>query len=90
MVLLRFGICEPITVCNVGYHTAAVKSVAFNSDGSLLASGEREHVRLWDVHKGHQIAAFKHTAIVESIVFNSDGKTLACVDGNCIRLWTRT
>ena len=54
---------------------------------SNLASSARENARLWEVHKGQQIAAFKHRAIVESVAFSPNGKILACVDDTCIRLW---
>lgn len=40
-------------------HSAPVKSIAFNSDGSLLvSSGDDKFVKIWDVEKRKFIQSF--------------------------------
>ena len=70
-------------------HTDVVMSVAFNSDGSLLASGSGEEVKLWNIDDGREVATLSgHFGIVASVAFNSNGTVLASGSGdNTIRLW---
>ncbi len=71
-------------------HTANVRSVSFNPDGTTLASGSDDHtVRLWDVATGTQKAVFtEHTGRVNSVHFSPDGKTLASgSNDNYVYLW---
>lgn len=74
-------------------HTGAVNSVAFNSDGNILASGSDDKtIILWDVAEGRPIGQplTGHKDRVTSVVFNpgDKGKTLASgsYDGTII-LW---
>ena len=79
-------------------HTGGVTSVAFSSDGTMLASGsEDETVKLWAVATHTNIATLRgHTDGVWSVVFSPDGKMLASGSGdpiihfpadNTIKLW---
>jgi centriolar protein POC1 len=48
-------------------HSAPVKSIAFNSDGSLLvSSGDDKYVKIWDVEKRRFIQSFKGDPIGDS------------------------
>ena len=71
-------------------HDSPVNSIAFNPDGSLLASGSRDNVvRLWIPDaKTLQATLHGHTASVLSVAFSSDGSLLASgsADGT-IRIW---
>jgi WD40 repeat protein/tetratricopeptide (TPR) repeat protein len=71
-------------------HQEAVQSLAFNPDGSLLASGSDDaSVILWDVKKGEKIQTIRdHQDAVKSVTFNPDGTFLASgsFDGT-VRLW---
>ena len=71
-------------------HTNWVRSVAFNPDGRILASGSDDgSVRLWEVNGGHELRVLQgHTNWVRSVAFNPDGRILASGsdDGN-VRLW---
>jgi WD40 repeat protein len=65
--------------------------VAFNPDGTLLASGGQDHqVRVNDVATGRQVRAFTLPTIVNNVAFSPGGKSLAAVgdfpDG-AVRLW---
>ena len=79
-------------------HTGGVTSVAFSSDGTMLASGsEDETVKLWAVATHTNIATLRgHTDGVWSVAFSPDGKMLASGAGdpiihfpadNTIKLW---
>ena len=59
-------------------HDSPVNSIAFNPDGSLLASGSRDNVvRLWIPDtETLQATLHGHTASVLSVAFSSDGSLL--------------
>ena len=73
----------------------SVLSLAFNPDGTQLASGEEGAsgpflVKVWDVAGGQPVSVFRgHDATVETVAFSSDGATVASGGGiaNDIYLW---
>ena len=54
-------------------------SVAFNSEGTLLASGSDDRtIKLWNVESRTEVATLKgHSNSVNSVAFNSEGTLLA-------------
>ena len=71
-------------------HSGRVWSVAFNHDGSVLASGSDDGtVRLWEVESGSEIRSLSgHSDYVNSVAFNHDGSVLASgSDDGTVRLW---
>jgi WD40 repeat protein len=67
-----------------------VFSVAFNPDGTYLATGETNgYVRLWRVLDGQLLATLEgHCNWVWSVQWSPDGKNLASCDTDCtIRIW---
>ena len=75
----------------LGRHTGQVTSLAFNADGTLLASGGKDHkVDLWNVATRQGLGApfTGHTGTVTSLSFSQDGRLLASggEDGNLL-LW---
>ena len=72
---------------------SAVSSVRFSPDGSVLAVGGYQQVRLIDAGSGKQLAELSgHADAVRSIAFSPDGKKLAAAGGEPqrggeIRIW---
>ena len=67
-----------------------VTSIAFNSDGSLLAYGSDDNkIRLWNTHSGKLLNIFEgHTQPVTSVTFSPNDKELASSsEDKTIRLW---
>lgn len=68
-------------------HGDTVQSIAFASDGALLASGGSDDtVKFWRVADGQFIRTLKFRVLTNSITFSSDGKLLAVSSGDCIQL----
>jgi hypothetical protein len=69
-------------------HSYEVRSVAFSPDGKLLASGNRETVKLWEISTGQELATFGGHSDVWSVAFSPDGKTLASASmDRTVKLW---
>ncbi|MBE9001419.1 NACHT domain-containing protein [Nostoc sp. LEGE 12447] len=64
-------------------------SVAFNSDGQLLAMGDAANIRLWRITDKQQILTFYgHQNLVYSVIFSSDDQVLASASTDCtLKLW---
>ncbi len=59
-------------------HIRAVLSVAFSSDGKMLASGsEDDTIKLWDAGSGNLIRTLQGNTDGVSMAFSPDGKMLA-------------
>lgn len=64
-------------------HTDWVRSLAYNADGSILASGgDDKTIRLWDVATLKELHTIQMAGPVDRLAFTPDGKTLASTDGN--------
>src|SRR4051812_7068676 len=61
-------------------HTKDVRAIAFNADGTLLATGGNDQtVRIWDTATGKELHTLKadDRLRVEAAAFSPDGKLLA-------------
>ena len=71
-------------------HTGSVNAVAFNPDGSLIATASSDSTaRLWDPATGDERATLRgHTDVVTDVAFSPDGTLLATAsrDGTA-KLW---
>jgi WD40 repeat protein len=69
-----------------------VNSVAFSSDGKLLATVARSSVQLWEAASGREVSAFSVLGLevlgsgLSGVAFNPDGKHLVTV-GSKVTLW---
>lgn len=71
-------------------HTNGVRSVAFNPDGTRLASCSHDGtIRIWDLALGEQLAVLNgHTQSVVEVAYSPDSLTLASAsDDHTIALW---
>lgn len=82
---------ELVDTLNSGH--GAVRSVAFDSDGTKLATGgEDRKLRLWDIASRKQIgsALSGHNGTISDVAFLPDGETLASISQSDVsmRLWS--
>jgi hypothetical protein len=64
-------------------HRSEVRSVAFSSDGGLLATAGAERVRVWDVATGDaRLVPTGHTGWVDAVLFGPAGARLASAGGD--------
>ncbi|RKU19903.1 hypothetical protein C6503_07010 [Candidatus Poribacteria bacterium] len=69
-------------------HTSDVYSVAFSPDGTLLASGGIDGLRLWNPTTGQTLAVLtENRSSVSVVAFSSDSRTLASGESGGIFLW---
>jgi WD40 repeat protein/serine/threonine protein kinase len=71
-------------------HTDNVSRLAFNADGTRLASGGMDRtVRLWETATGKEVACFRgETSFIQSLAFSPNGQWVASVGGDgVLRLW---
>ncbi len=71
-------------------HTDWVRSVAFNPNGNILASGSSDGtIHLWDARTSTHLRTMTgHTSRITSVVFSADSKMLASGSkDNTIHLW---
>ena len=62
-------------------HALDVTSLAWNPDGSTLASGSLDQtIRLWDAATGRQLASLKNDAGILALSWRADGQRLASAD----------
>ncbi len=85
------GIRPPASVSRaLAGSTGGVMAVAFNADGSRLATGSLDGtVRIWDPSSGEQLVVLRgHYATVVSVAFSPDGSRLASVGvEGVVRVW---
>lgn len=63
-----------------------VKSIRFNPDGNILASGSTNVINLWNVSTGAKIHNLEHP-YVNNIIFDPNKKILASQGMHNIKLW---
>ncbi len=76
-------------------HSSEVRSIAFSSDGKLLATaggnpGQFGEIKLWEVSTGKELRAWRgHRDNIFAIAFSPDGAMLAtCSYDRLIKLWS--
>ena len=68
-------------------HTDWVNSVSFSPDGTVLASGSNDGVKLWEASTLEHIATLSDHGSRSSVSFSPDGRTLATGSWDGVNLW---
>jgi WD40 repeat protein len=70
-------------------HSQVVRSVAFSSDGKILASGGDDYVvKMWDLATGAELRTLRgHTFKVDWLAFIEKGKIIVSADYATVRFW---
>jgi WD40 repeat protein len=70
-------------------HGSTINSVAFNPDGSRLATaGAEGTARIWDVATGNELYILPSDDWIWKVAFSPDGETLATADRDAVvKLW---
>ena len=85
-----FGLVEisPHHITTFEGHRHGVTTVAFPRNGTTLAAGAGETVKLWNVAAQQDIGTLRHTGGVTSVAFSSDGTTIATgLHDGTVKLW---
>jgi serine/threonine protein kinase/WD40 repeat protein len=70
------------------HHLPSVRTLRFNSDGSLLAlAGNGTGIEVWDVATNTLVAALQAPAPVADLRFSPEGTTLAAATSTVTALW---
>jgi len=80
------------TLTTLWGHSSAVNAVAWNNDGSLLASASSDgSIRIWDINTHETIQIFENRSGINSIDWDSTGAFLASGSEDAIiRIWNIT
>ena len=73
-------------------HQGLVTSIAFNPDGSRLASGGDTMIRIWDPSTMNELCTLEgHTQLVRDLCFSRDGNQIVSVSWDrSVRVWDGT
>ena len=82
------GATTPRLQLQLGHY---MSSIAYSTDGKMIASGGEKNVKLWDARNGRLLATLEgHWDSVRTVAFSPDGKTIASGSQATIRLWEAT
>lgn len=89
--ILLYNVLNGTKLKTLHGHTDSVNSVAFNSDGTLMASGSDDFmIRIWNVNTGKELSVLKgHEGIVSTVAFHPRNIALLASGSQdyTIRLW---
>src|SRR5260370_20835108 len=73
----------------VGSKDSGISAVAFSPEGRILATGESDRIRLWDVVKGKELRRLEKIPFgAYGLAFSPDGRWLASGGfDRIVRLW---
>lgn len=80
---------KPEPLIQLMQHTDTINSLAFNPDGSLLASGSKDNsIIVWDISNGASLVTLPQLSSVYTLAFGLNGKLLASSNADgMVYLW---
>ncbi|MFX1505287.1 MAG: WD40 repeat domain-containing protein, partial [Promethearchaeota archaeon] len=95
-ILLPPKVNPPFKELFHSFDVGTQKALAFSPDGSLLASGDGNDIRIWDMKNiaredQEYLSLVGHKSFVRSVAFSPDGSLIASgADDRTIRIWDMT
>ncbi|KAI7970778.1 hypothetical protein EIK77_007958 [Talaromyces pinophilus] len=81
------GVLTATLKLHEGVTIGMIKSIAFSSDGKLLAAGSECKIKLWEIATCTLKHIMRENVILQSVAFLPDGKLLASGSTEDIKLW---
>jgi hypothetical protein len=79
--------CTQIVVLDHKTGLAAVSDVAYNRNGSRIATSTDKTARIWNAASGRELLRLSHQSEVKSVAFSPDGSQLATASSEGIQVW---
>jgi len=72
---------------NLKGHTSYINALIISPDGSLIATGDKNIIILWDIHEGRELGSYSTTDEVYCLCFSPTRYWVCAATGSDIKIW---